>query len=88
MQTSIPFAHNFILHEPTATGNFGKTHPFIFQFIRQIAQEEGFLTDPVYTAKLFFEGKHILSKGETPGNVLFLHSGGALSLTGFLDQLH
>lgn len=87
MQAPAPIPQHFALHLPQLTGGFGKTPPFIFQFIKQLAQEEGFLTDPVYSGKLFFEAKRLLSTGEIKGNVLIIHSGGALSLMGFQEQL-
>lgn len=87
MQTRVPYPQNFVLHEPQLTGSFGKTSPLIFQSIKQIACKEGFLTDPVYSAKLLIEGKQILSRDEIKGNILFLHAGGALSLAGFRDHL-
>jgi 1-aminocyclopropane-1-carboxylate deaminase len=88
MQVSCPFPENFILHLPHLTGTFGQIKPFLFETIVSIAREEGFLTDPVYTVKLFIESKHLLSQGDIQGNVLIHHSGGAMSLMGFQDQLN
>lgn len=82
-----PNPQNFLLHSPELTKGFGQTSPLVFQTIKQMAQEEGFLTDPVYSAKLFCEGKRILSSREFNGNILFIHSGGALTLMGFQDEL-
>lgn len=87
MEDPAPIPQHFALHLPQFTGSFGKTSPMIFQFIKQLAQEEGFMTDPVYSGKLFFEAKRLLSTGEIKGNILIIHSGGALSLMGFQDQL-
>lgn len=72
---------------PENAKSFGATNAKVFQTIKQMAKEEGMLTDPIYTAKLFFEGKRILQNQRIQGNVLFIHSGGGLTLGGFQDQL-
>ncbi len=87
MQDSCPFPQNFALHMPQLTGNFGKTKRFLFEAIAQLARDEGFLTDPIYTAKLFIESRCLLTQGKMQGNVLIHHSGGALTLMGFQDRL-
>ncbi len=69
---------------PTA---FGSVNAAIFNTIAELAQTEGFLTDPVFTAKLFDQGRKILAEEKLSGNILFLHSGGGLGLTGFQEQL-
>lgn len=79
----LPSPPLFILHLPKNASSFGSVNSSVKRSIREIAQTEGIFTDPLYTAKLFQEGKDILKKGEIQGNVLFIHSGGALSLTGF-----
>lgn len=75
------------LHVPFTAKSFGSTNQQIFQEIHRIAVEEGFLTDPVYTAKLFLTFRHVLSEGQIKGNSLVVHSGGGLSLMGFQEQL-
>ena len=87
LQTSSPFPQNFVLHMPQITGAFGEIKSFLFETIANLAREEGFLTDPIYTAKLFIESKHLLTLGEMQGNVLIHHAGGALTLLGFQEQL-
>jgi 1-aminocyclopropane-1-carboxylate deaminase/D-cysteine desulfhydrase-like pyridoxal-dependent ACC family enzyme len=87
MQISSSFPENFTLHLPKVTGHFGKTNALLFENIAQLAQKEGFLTDPIYTVKLFMESKHLLSLGHMGDNVLIHHSGGALTLMGFQEQL-
>lgn len=87
MQTSASDPRNFVLYPPLLACSFGKTPRSLFRFIRQLAQDEGFLTDPIYTGKLFMEGKRILSSGEFKGNALIVHSGGALTLAGFQHKL-
>jgi len=79
----LPFLVNYTLYSPTNAKSFGSLNTQVFTTIKEIAQQEGFLTDPIYTAKLFYEGREILKKSLLKGNVLFIHSGGALSLSGF-----
>lgn len=87
MQMKTAWPHNFVLHLPEITGGFGQVNGSIFQTIQKLAQEEGFLTDPIYSAKLFMEGRLLLKKGALKGKILFHHSGGALTLNGFQDNL-
>jgi len=83
MNKAIPFPSNFTLYEPKL--GFGKINKPLLQEIKSLASLEGFLTDPIYMAKLFTEAKEI-SK-ELEGNILINHSGGTLSLMGFLDKM-
>jgi 1-aminocyclopropane-1-carboxylate deaminase len=87
MKTSCPFPQNFVLHKPTKLAAFGSVNPSLFKEIRELARLEGFLTDPLYTAKLFTETKNILTSEQLKGNILINHSGGALTLAGFQHQL-
>lgn len=82
-----PFPEHFKLYTPSIAPSFGAVNATLFQTIAEVARREGFLTDPVYTAKLFYEGKKILSEQPLKGHILFLHSGGTLGLTGFQDNL-
>jgi 1-aminocyclopropane-1-carboxylate deaminase len=84
---AVPSPVHFKLYIPSIAPAFGAVNAAIFKTIADIAQNEGFLTDPVFTAKLFYEGKKILKEQVLTGNVLFIHSGGGLGLTGFQDQM-
>ena len=64
---------------PATSKSFGSHNASIFQIIKKTAEKEGFFLDPLYTAKLLLTVKEIQMKG----NVLWVHSGGALSLSGF-----
>ncbi|MES2122709.1 MAG: pyridoxal-phosphate dependent enzyme [Chlamydiota bacterium] len=77
----------FRLHTPSLAPAFGSVNAAVFQTIIDLCRQEGFLTDPVFTAKLFCEGKNIIAREGLRGNALFIHSGGGLSLTGFQTQL-
>lgn len=83
----VPFPTQFALCTPSTAAAFGSVNTTIFKTIADIAQAEGFLTDPVFTAKLFYEGKRILSEKKLSGNILFIHSGGGLGLTGFQEEM-
>ncbi len=72
-------------HRPTLAPSFGSVNSTIFKEIHIIAKEEGFFTDPIYSAKLFLEAKRLIPS--LKGNILLLHSGGALTLMGFQDTL-
>ncbi len=81
-----PFPKKFHLHEPTQAKSFGSTNRHIFEEIRILAKVEGFLTDPVYSGKLFLESKKIMKEQLITEKTLIIHSGGALSLSGFQNK--
>jgi 1-aminocyclopropane-1-carboxylate deaminase len=83
----IHFPTRFKLYTPSIAPSFGAVNATIFKTIAELARNEGFLTDPVFTAKIFYEGKKILAEQNIEGNVLFIHSGGGLGLTGFQDEM-
>lgn len=82
-----PFSLNFSLHIPQVTGNFGNVSSHVFKKISHLLRNEGFLTDPIYSAKLFIETESLLLHGNYQGKILIHHSGGALTLMGFQEQL-
>ena len=77
----------FRLYKSREAPAFGSTNSSIFKEIGFLAKEEGFFTDPIYSAKLFLEASHILKEEKLEGNVLVIHSGGALTLMGFQKEL-
>lgn len=77
----------FILYSPTVAPSFGAVNKTVLQTIKTIAREEGFFTDPIYSAKLFFEAKKIIREKAITGDILIIHAGGALTLMGFQEQL-
>jgi 1-aminocyclopropane-1-carboxylate deaminase len=81
MEKSCPFPSNFEAFTSILSPSFGSTNRALFDFIIQTAREEGFLLDPIYSAKLFYHAKKV------EGNVLLIHSGGVLTLSGFQPQL-
>jgi 1-aminocyclopropane-1-carboxylate deaminase len=87
LRQSCPFPQNFLLHQPSLAASFGSTNAALFQEMKLLAQAEGFLTDPIYSGKLFLTAKHHLATSKIEGNILIHHSGGGLSLFGFQEQL-
>lgn len=87
MGRDMSLPRHFTLHRPSLAKGFGQMNSFLFKTIAEIAQTEGFLTDPIYSAKLFMESKRLIKQDQIEGNVLIHHSGGALTLMGFQHQL-
>jgi 1-aminocyclopropane-1-carboxylate deaminase/D-cysteine desulfhydrase-like pyridoxal-dependent ACC family enzyme len=86
LQVSIKSVPEYKLYYPVVARSFGSTNSTIFKEIKCIAREDGILTDPVYSAKLFITAKHTIQDQSLDGNILLIHSGGALALSGFLDN--
>jgi len=86
LQVSIKSVPEYKLYYPVVARSFGSTNSTIFKEIKSIASEDGILTDPVYSAKLFITAKRTIQDQSLDGNILLIHSGGALALSGFLDN--
>lgn len=83
-----PFPTHFCFHNCTIAPSFGSTNQALFDFIVEMARTEGFFLDPIYSSKLFYQTKKLLQNdAQIDGSVLLIHSGGALSLSGFQDKL-
>jgi 1-aminocyclopropane-1-carboxylate deaminase len=87
MGQKINLEHGFNLYTPKNAPSFGSVNSKVFRAIAEMAQQEGIFTDPIYTAKLFSEGKQIIKDLSIRGNILFIHSGGGLALSGFQEKL-
>lgn len=74
---------NYRCFYPGTAKSFGSVNQTIKKEIRRLAREEGILADPIYSAKLFYESRKIIELKQLQGNVLIIHSGGALTLAGF-----
>lgn len=64
----------FTVYKPSNAPSFGSVNAAVKHAIERLAREEGILADPVYSAKLFAEARHMALEG----NALLVHSGGAL----------
>lgn len=76
-----PHQH-FVLHRPETARSFGSVNRTVLDEIQFLARHEGILTDPIYSAKLFFETRRVLKDIE--GKALIIHSGGAHSLHNYI----
>lgn len=74
---------NYRCYLPSTAKSFGTFNATIAKEIRRMAREEGVLTEPIYSAKLCHEARILLSSQAVHGNVLLIHSGGLLTLSGF-----
>jgi len=79
---SLPDYH---MYYPATAKSFGSTNKTIFKEIQRIAREDGILTDPVYSSKLFLTARQTILDHALDGNILVIHSGGGLALSGFMD---
>ncbi len=77
----------FTFYLPPTAKSFGSTNAKIFSTIKDIAQTEGVFLDPIYSSKLYLLLQQLLQQKTLQGPVLFIHSGGLLSLAGFQPQL-
>ncbi len=80
-----PNAKNFTVHTDYHFGGYAKTTSELLNYLNYFASQTGILTDPVYTAKLFFALADLIKnnyfkKGDT---ILAIHTGG---LTGLLSE--
>ena len=69
-------------HELSHYKSFGAVNQTLLTFIDDFAKKEGIFLDPIYGAKVFYELYH-KKKDLTDDRSLVIHSGGALSLSGF-----
>jgi 1-aminocyclopropane-1-carboxylate deaminase/D-cysteine desulfhydrase-like pyridoxal-dependent ACC family enzyme len=76
---------DYTLYYPATAKSFGSTNKTIFKEIQRVAREDGILTDPVYSSKLFLTARQTILNKKFGGNILLIHSGGGLALTGFMD---
>ncbi len=86
LQSSIESEPDYKLHYPASFKSFGGTGRTILREIKNIARNDGILTDPVYSAKLFITAKQAIQDLSLDGNILLIHSGGTLALSGFMDS--
>ena len=76
---------DFILDERFNAGEYGKVDEATLTAVKYAASQEGMILDPVYTGKAFAGLMEMARKGEISGNVLFVHTGGAMVLSGYGD---
>jgi len=74
-----------IIHPEFHFGGYAKTNKELFRFLNEFAAKTGILTDPVYTAKMFYGLFELVNSGQFKSGqkVLAVHTGG---LTGLLSE--
>lgn len=90
IRDQIPYLEDNIqlnFYTPTVAKSFGSVNKGVLETIVKVARREGFLTDPIYSAKLYSESVRIIETQNLSGNSLIIHSGGALTLMGYADVL-
>ncbi|MHC4307872.1 MAG: pyridoxal-phosphate dependent enzyme [Planctomycetota bacterium] len=85
LQGSIELRPDYKLYYPATAKSIRDTERSIFREIKSIARNDGIFTDPVYSAKLFITAKQTIQDLSIDGNILLIHSGGTLALSGFMD---
>ncbi|MBM3437057.1 MAG: 1-aminocyclopropane-1-carboxylate deaminase [Bacteroidetes bacterium] len=86
LEVSLGSLPEYHMYYPVTARSFGSTNKTIFSEIRRIAREDGILTDPVYSSKLFLTARQTILDKKFEGNILLIHSGGGLALAGFMDS--
>lgn len=84
----LSYTHNIeqlTIHPQFHFGGYAKTNKELFRFLNQFAAKTGILTDPVYTAKMFYGLFELVNSGQFKSGqkVLAVHTGG---LTGLLSE--
>lgn len=87
LKGSIPYPKNYQVISPIIGRSFGAVNESIIQSVHHIAKHEGFLTDPIYSAKLFATAREHVQSFASGKNTLIVHSGGGLALSGFQEML-
>lgn len=87
LNISTPSRITYLLHFPVTARSFGSINAQVRQAVVSFAREEGILTDPIYTAKLFLTAKEKIKSEQYKGTHLLIHSGGGTGLMGFAEQI-
>ncbi len=75
------------LYQPATARSFGSVNKTVMNEVKRMASEHGIIVDPIYSAKLFHTARTILPE-LNEDKTLIVHSGGALSLTGFWKHFY
>lgn len=86
LEESTGIIKNYRLLRPSTGKSFGSSNATVLKEVIRAATEEGIFLDPIYTAKLLLKTRELMQEG-MKGNCLWIHSGGALSLSGFQEAL-
>ncbi|MBE9601273.1 1-aminocyclopropane-1-carboxylate deaminase/D-cysteine desulfhydrase [Pedobacter sp. MC2016-24] len=77
-----------VLHTDYHFGGYAKTQPELIEFIKSFTAVTGLLTDPVYTAKMFYAIMDLQQKKyfNADQKIVALHTGGLLGLLGMQQK--
>lgn len=75
--------HKYCCFKPYTGRAFGAFNQQLKHEMKKIAVEEGILTDPVYSVKLFHSTRKYIEEHSLSGHKLIIHSGGALSVADY-----
>lgn len=77
------------LHNEYHFGGYAKTQPALLEYMANFASAYGILTDPVYTAKLFFAVNDLAESQQIDrdAKIVALHTGGLLGILGMQEKL-
>lgn len=64
-------------------GAYGRLDQRTREHVKLAASTEGLIVDPVYSGKAFTAMSEMTRAGEVKGNVLFVHTGGIMSLSAY-----
>ena len=81
-----PEINQFTTHFPGTARSFGSVNASVLKETRRLAMEEGLITDPVYTTKLFMTAREVIHRDHLQGRILIIHSGGGTGLMGFGER--
>jgi 1-aminocyclopropane-1-carboxylate deaminase len=88
MSVHVNVTEHLHLHTAYHFGGYAKTQAPLLEFIAHYASKFGILTDPVYTAKLFFAIEDLAEKQliDKDAKIVALHTGGLLGILGMQDK--
>ncbi|WP_343522402.1 pyridoxal-phosphate dependent enzyme [Pedobacter sp.] len=83
-----PLSDQLKLHQDYHFGGYAKTTPELIGFIKNFTAQTGLLSDPVYTAKMFYAIVDLQTQGviDKDEKVLAIHTGGLMGLFGMKDK--
>jgi 1-aminocyclopropane-1-carboxylate deaminase len=84
---SVPAKNGPRVYYPVTARSFGSVNTAVLKETQRLAMEEGLITDPVYTTKLFMTAREVIHRDRLKGRILIVHSGGGTGLMGFGEML-
>jgi 1-aminocyclopropane-1-carboxylate deaminase len=89
LRYTAPSGH-LVLHTDYHFGGYAKTQPVLIDFIKQFVKNNGFLIDPVYTAKMFFAIYNLAKSSyfKPDEKIIALHTGGLLGIMGMKEKFY